>query len=281
MTTTCLKTYRRLAIVFGFIALNVLHSIAASAIRRGLGRRKRQIELTTLYSRHILKALGFKMKAASVSLPEGAFIVANHLSYVDILSIASVGPCVFVTSTEMRDTPGLGLICRLGGSLFVNRRRHFVSRKEWAEISQCLLANLRVVVFPEATSSDGSAVLPFKRGLFRAAQNIRARLVSLCINYREFSQSESCDEVKNRICFYGDEQFLPHLLRLASGSAMEISIEGVESRRFEGHEDLRELVPQLRTEISDLFEPLTHDDPVEALSAPLVQRSEEWIQAAI
>ncbi len=246
----------RVIVVVALMLTNGLHSFVASLLRRGISRRQRQIELTATYARLILRCLGYRVRDSSLKLPSGAFIVANHLSYVDILCIASVAPCVFVTSTEMRDSPIIGWLCKLGGSIFVNRRRHFVSRAELYEISQCLREGFRVVVFPEATSSDGSGVLPFKRGLFRAAQWMKAPVISLCLNYEEASADSLMGTTPQRVCFYGDETFGHHLYSLASSEPLVAEIQCVEVRLFEGTEDLRSMVSETRNQISYCFRPL-------------------------
>jgi len=203
-----IRAIKRITLVLFWMLLFIVHSFVSSLLKRGEGghaRRRLQTRLISLYARRLLDSLGYQVEAQEIVWPERAFIVANHLSYVDILCIASQSPCVFVTSTEMRDTPFLGIICRLGGCIFVNRKRHFVARSELNEIRETLTAGSRVVVFPEATSSDGSQVLPFKRGLFRAAQDARVPLVSVCLNYDEYRYEGPLEESRNRICYFGDD----------------------------------------------------------------------------
>src|SRR5262245_37813580 len=75
------------------------------------------------YCRWGLFLLNVKVRRRGEHLPEGsALLVGNHLSYLDILLLCAETPTCFVTSNEIRDTPFLGLIVRMAGCLFVERR---------------------------------------------------------------------------------------------------------------------------------------------------------------
>jgi len=50
-------------------------------------------------------------------------ILSNHLSYIDILVIASVMPSVFVSSMEVKANAFLGFLTSCGGSLYIERRK--------------------------------------------------------------------------------------------------------------------------------------------------------------
>ena len=99
----------------------------------------------------------------------GLLWVSNHLSYLDIGAYASLRPVVFVTSQDLRADPVLGTLAALGGSVFVNRKSPRSLRSEIANLAGLVKEGYTVMIFPEATSSDGERVLPFKPALFEAA----------------------------------------------------------------------------------------------------------------
>jgi len=51
------------------------------------------------------------------------FVVANHVSWTDILAIASLYPLVFLAKSEVAKWPVLGFLARLQGTIFVDRGR--------------------------------------------------------------------------------------------------------------------------------------------------------------
>src|SRR2546423_13758242 len=55
--------------------------------------------------------------------PRGAFfLVANHLSYMDIVALATCADCVFIAKSEVARWPLFGLLARSMRTIFVNRR---------------------------------------------------------------------------------------------------------------------------------------------------------------
>lgn len=139
--------------------------------------------------------------------------VSNHISYLDVLVVAAQLPTVFVTSTEVRDQPIVGTICRLAGCVFVDRRSARRLRSEIAEVALLMKDGLHVVVFPEATSTRGDEVRPFRRALFEAA---RAAGVPLWVGRIRYPEG-----VRMRVSYAEDDAFLPHLRRLLLTRSLE------------------------------------------------------------
>ena len=80
-------------------------------------------------------------------IPGGALIVANHLSFWDILVLSSQIPCLYVTSIEVRETPLLGRLAVLGGCVFVERRSRDRIDSEIEQIRSELKQGKKVVLF--------------------------------------------------------------------------------------------------------------------------------------
>ena len=75
--------------------------------------------------------------------------------------------------------------------------------------------------FPEGTSSDGSSLLPFRSPLFDPAIRTGANVVAAAIRYH------SDDAAEDRVAYWGDMVFLPHLFRTMCirGLAAEITFD--------------------------------------------------------
>jgi 1-acyl-sn-glycerol-3-phosphate acyltransferase len=180
----------------------------------------------------------FEAEAENV---QGGLYVGNHLSYLDVLVICSVRPSCFVTSVEVRDTPGLGLICRMAGCLFVERRNKLKLRDEVVEISEGLKAGLNVAIFPEATSTNGEQILRFRRPLYIAAIEARTPVVPFCLNYSHVGLKPIDHSTRDQVFWYGDMDFIPHLWALAGSGGVKVNL------HF-----LKPLHPQPDTEPGDL-----------------------------
>src|SRR5215472_18232767 len=103
------------------------------------------------------------------SAPASGLLVANHLSYLDILVFSAIAPCVFVSKREVRSWPGIGWVASLAGSVYIDRSRHDGTHDVQPQLAASLAAGVRVILFAEGTSSDGRQVLPFRSSLFQPA----------------------------------------------------------------------------------------------------------------
>lgn len=142
------------------------------------------------------------------------FIVSNHLSYLDILILSSKVPTSYVTSLDIKKTPFLGKITELAGCLYVDRKNRRNIHAEIIDIEMALSFDLNVTVFPEATSTNGEQVLPFKRSLYQAAINSGRDVLPLSINYQLIGGEGINRLNRDTVCWYGDMDFLPHLWNL-------------------------------------------------------------------
>lgn len=139
-----------------------------------------------------------------------AAVVANHSSWLDIFAL-NAGDCVhFVSKSEVAGWPGIGLLARVAGTLFIARER--VQAKLHTQMLQDrLVAGQRVLFFPEGTSTDALRVLPFKTTLFEAffAPELREIMWVQPVSVTYYAP----DGMEARTYgWWGDMEFGPHLL---------------------------------------------------------------------
>ena len=123
--------------------------------------------ITVGVCRAALALMGLRtVRRAGPVRADGA-IVANHVSWLDILALNAAGPLYFVAKSEVAGWPGIGWLARATGTVFVVRDpRHAGAQRD--ELTARLRAGHVLCVFPEGTSTDGRRVLPFKTALFGA-----------------------------------------------------------------------------------------------------------------
>lgn len=142
--------------------------------------------------------------------PMGKLLIANHLSYLDILVLFAHYPALFITSQEIKETFLLGRITELAGCFFVERRKskrtHESMMKELEDIKEKLLKGHNIFLFPEGTSTDGSSILPFKSTFFQTAIDSEAAILPLCLRYTSHN--------RDKVCWYGMMTFPDHLFRM-------------------------------------------------------------------
>ncbi len=96
-------------------------------------------------------------------------MVANHVSWLDILALHAAGYCRFVSKAEVRQWPLLGAMADGAGTLFIER----ASRRDALRVVHRMAERLErgevLAAFPEGTTSDGQHMLPFHANLIQAA----------------------------------------------------------------------------------------------------------------
>ncbi|MGB9642106.1 MAG: lysophospholipid acyltransferase family protein [Candidatus Ratteibacteria bacterium] len=190
-------------------------------------RRKNLCLNCSYFSKICLKFLGTRVKkSADISRFQNKsyFIVSNHVSYMDILIISSLFPASFITSVEVARDIFLGTIARLGGSLFVERRKKSRLVKDLESVSDVLKGNLNVVLFPEGTSSNGEKILPFKKTLFRAAIEHGIPVLPLYLRYVSIDGMPVSNNNRDLIYWYGDMKFFPHFMSLLKLNSIDTEL---------------------------------------------------------
>jgi len=94
-------------------------------------------------------------------------VVANHASWLDIFSLNARKRIYFVSKSEVATWPGIGLLAKVTGTVFITRDRK-EAKAQQAVFEERLLSGHKLLFFPEGTSTDGMRVLPFKSTLFQA-----------------------------------------------------------------------------------------------------------------
>ena len=148
-------------------------------------------------------------------IPARGLIVSNHLSHLDILLYAALMPCIFVSKSEVLGWPVFGVLARCGGTIFVERHRRHGVGDPATLVASALTAGIPVVLFPEGTSTDGGAVLPFHSSLLQPAIATCTPVVAAAVAYSVPGGVEA------DLCYYGDISFFPHLLGVLGRDGVE------------------------------------------------------------
>ncbi|MDO9181804.1 MAG: 1-acyl-sn-glycerol-3-phosphate acyltransferase [Bacteriovorax sp.] len=211
------------ALVLYFIASILITILSGFSFNKA---RPHLTKIIAMTSKVGLKIIGIKVvqNIAKIRPKESYLIVSNHLSYIDVLVISQVFPSCFVTSKEMKDTFFLGQICLLGGCLFVDRKNRKNIHKEIIELTGALKTGLNVAIFPEATSTDGSALLQFKRPLFQAALDAESEILPICLNYTVINSGPVTLKNRDTFFWYGDMPFFSHALKLFASQKMVVEL---------------------------------------------------------
>jgi lyso-ornithine lipid O-acyltransferase len=167
------------------------------------------------WCRRIVGWMGFRCVVEG-RIPVCGAVVSNHLSYLDILLYSSVQPFVMVAKTEVRGWPLLGWLTAQAGTVYVQRGG---GPKTWpgvnAAMAEAYRSGLPVLFFPEGTTTDGTGVLPFRRGLFHSVLNNGVSLRTAALRYSLENAAVNCGaSVAQDVCWWGEMGFTSHLFRV-------------------------------------------------------------------
>ncbi len=186
------------------------------------------------------------------AVPDAPFLlVSNHLSYLDIVVLASRLDAIFVSKSEVRGWPVLGSVVAGMDTIFVDRDLHRDLPRVVARIEEALGAGEGVVIFPEGTSTGGASVGAFKPSLLEPAARARLSVSSAALSYSTPSGQPSAHLA---VCWWGEMTFTDHFLRL-------LSLPGFSARVAFGAEAVREsdrkrLASCLERRVRELFVPV-------------------------
>ena len=239
-----LRAAGKLVWFFAQIAVNVGDYVCRTAfVSKKNKRAARAAWLHRATKRH-LKIFNLRPEVSG-PIPASGLIASNHLSYLDILVLASVTPTAFVSKADVRGWPVFGWLATLGGTVFIERERRTHVGAVNREVERALADGVPVVVFPEGTSSDGATILPFRSSLLEPAIGGTHAITVSWIHYT-LGDGDAGQEV----CYWGDHTFFPHLLNLLD--KQQIRAQVCFGKFDRTTDDRKELARQLQTAVEKM-----------------------------
>ena len=162
------------------------------------------------------RIVGLRRNITGTAAPEARFLVANHVSWLDIVALAAERPCLFLAKAEVANWPVIGALARGIDTLFVRRGE----AGQTAAVAERMLWQLRrgrcVLLFPEGTTTAGDRLLRFHSKLFEPAERAGAVVQPIALSYTGVARDVAP--------FIGEDEFLPHLLQVLRRDRIELDL---------------------------------------------------------
>lgn len=206
-----LMAFHLLLAVLLCIAMIILpRNISRVLIQHWAKRLLRILKIKITLSGEVLKFLG----------KDSYLVVSNHISWLDIPVIFSLKPITFVSATDIKTWPIIGMLAKISGAIFVDRDR----KSSLIEVIQAMNQHFKndkqsICIFPEGITSNGYQVLPFKSNLFQSAFESNKLLLPLSIKYKENNV------ITNRTSFHGSTTLLQSFKRVAKSNHIEVDVD--------------------------------------------------------
>lgn len=155
----------------------------------------------------IARIAGIELTVRGEKVHRGAFLLANHVSWIDIPALSAVTGTAFVGHDGLASMPLLKWLCKMNDTVFVARHDRTSVARQIAAVRTALSDTGALTVFPEGTTSDGTGLLPFKSSLLSAIEPIPAGIAvqPVLLDYGR----EAAD-----IAWVGEEHGLHNFLRV-------------------------------------------------------------------
>ena len=177
------------------ISLLLLHlawGVALAALAFPLFSTAQRDRAITAWAQRLLRVLGIRLQADTPpTLPHGALLVCNHVSWLDIYLIHAARRVHFVSKAEVRGWPVAGWLAHKTGTLFIERGRRADTARINAEMRSLMQSGAWVAVFPEGTTSDGRGMRRFMPSLLQPAVELNYPIVPAALRYRTLDHAYS------------------------------------------------------------------------------------------
>lgn len=174
------------------------------------------------WSRHVLRILNIRLEVHG-EIPDHreipGVLLANHVSWLDIVVLNAVFPARFVAKAEVRSWPVVGWLAAKVGTLFIERGAARHAARLNGRILEVLIRGEAVAVFPEGTTSEGDQLRPFRPALLAPAIHARVPVRPAAIRFHRAS-----GELCRAAAFVGDIGFLGSLAQVLRESEMRVRV---------------------------------------------------------
>ncbi|XP_068191641.1 1-acyl-sn-glycerol-3-phosphate acyltransferase beta [Antennarius striatus] len=147
------------------------------------GRDIENMRIIRCMVRHVKYFLGLRFDVSGWEhlQTEGPYvIISNHQSSLDVLGLMEILPdrCTMIAKKELVYAGTVGLVCWLGGIVFINRKKTSDAKSVMADAAKTMLDDqIRLWVFPEGTRNQRGDLLPFKKGAFHLAVQAQVPII--------------------------------------------------------------------------------------------------------
>lgn len=153
-----LRRVRRLLALTGSLALCLFPHLLYKLMRLPSPWPRRFLALAA-------RSVGARARVEGKPRRRDIFFIANHVSWLDILLLGGASGAAFISHDGVAGWPLIGWLARQNNTIFVARADRHGVRDQIHTLRAALERHQPVALFPEGTTGDGRALLPFKPAL--------------------------------------------------------------------------------------------------------------------
>jgi 1-acyl-sn-glycerol-3-phosphate acyltransferase len=194
----------------------------------------------------MFRMLGMRLEVTGTFRPGAKLLVANHISWLDILAVHAACPeARFVSKAEVRHWPLVNRLVDSARTLYLQRERARDALRVVHEMAAAMKAGDTVAVFPEGTTGNGHELLPFHANLLQAAISTATPVQPVALHF-----ADAASAVSAAADFTGDITLAQSLWALARARGMVVRVHVLPAETT-AHADRRALAEHLRAVLAE------------------------------
>jgi len=229
---------------------HVLHGLWVVTLRFPRMSQEQQYIRVQAWSQQLLACAGISLRVQGTPPVRGpVMLVANHISWLDIPVMHAARHCCFISKSDVQGWPLIGTLATAGGTLYIERTSRRDAMRMVRTMQEALQRNEVLGVFPEGTTGDGRAMLPFHANLLQAAVATETPVQLIGLQYTDARSGRRHDAPT----YVGDTSLLESLWRTACASDLQAELHVGEADTAQGR-DRRTWAQSLRRELAQRLE---------------------------
>jgi 1-acyl-sn-glycerol-3-phosphate acyltransferase len=171
-----------------------------------------------LFLTGVLRIVGGRLTVMGEPVQAPSILLANHLSWIDIPALSAAAGSAFVAHEGLASQPIMRFLCRLNRTVFIARSNRASVAGQVDQVREGLLDSGVLTLFPEGTTGEDIALLPFKSSLLAAVEGSSGDVAirPVWIDYRSLTA---------QLAWVGDEPGLANFKRvLARPGRFEVAV---------------------------------------------------------
>ena len=224
-------------------ALHLSYGALLVATRFGHIDAEARMRHVQRWAAKFLRVVGVRVVAQGAPRPGAKLLVANHVSWLDILALDAVVPARFVAKNEVRHWPVFGGFATGSGTLYIQRERPRDALRVVHQMAAALQAGETIAIFPEGTTADGHVLLPFHANLLQGAIATATPVQPVALRYFDPEHA-----ISPAVHFLDETTLLQSLWSVVCAQGLVVRVNVLPAIAV-AHADRRRLAERLRGEI--------------------------------
>jgi len=185
---------------------------------RPWGQLTLEDQLARWWCRGLLRIFGLRVIVRGQLTSAAVLVVANHLSWLDIVSLLSLRSMRFVAKAEIQRWPVIGWLVTRARTVYVARGCSDSAQQVLNTMTAQLQAGQKVAIFPEGGVPEVNGVARFRHRLLAAALQADVAVEPIALRY-------SVNGVVDKsLGFWPGEHFMANFFRLLGGPPAQVEV---------------------------------------------------------